>query len=100
MGQETFSPFNSRELLISLLGLPKKYRRKENPVVYKKIIEHLWPDVLQVPINPGPKKIAIRITQYLGIFPLFRNLKLWWNLLQELIIRKLSMYLKIYITKF
>ncbi len=80
LGLKTFSPFNSRELLLSLYGLPKKYRRKQNPVVYKKMIEILWPEVLHVPVNPGPKKIAMRITQYLGIFPIFRNLKLWWNL--------------------
>ena len=79
-GFEIFSPFNSRELILTLYGLPKKYRRKQNPVVYKKMIEMLWPDVLQVPVNPGFKKIAMRITQYLGIFPIFRNLKLWWNL--------------------
>jgi hypothetical protein len=80
MGINSFSPFNSRELILTLYGLPKKYRRKQNPVVYKKMIEILWPEVLQVPVNPGFKKIAMRITQYLGIFPIFRNLKLWWNL--------------------
>jgi hypothetical protein len=79
-GIEVFSPFNSRELILTLYGLPKKYRRKQNPVVYKKMIEILWPEVLQIPVNPGLKKIAMRITQYLGIFPIFRNLKLWWNL--------------------
>jgi hypothetical protein len=82
-GTEVFSPFNSRELLLTLYGVNKKYRRKQNPVVYRNIIKQLWPEVMQVPINPGAKKVAIRITQYLGIFPPFRNLKLWWNLSKE-----------------
>jgi hypothetical protein len=82
-GIEVFSPFNSRELILTLYGLPKKYRRKQNPIVYKKMIEILWPELLQVPVNPGRKKIAMRVTQYLGIFPIFRNLKLWWNLFKD-----------------
>ncbi len=80
-GTEVLSPFNSRELLLLLNGINKKYRRKQNPVIYKKIIQQLWPEVLCAPVNPGIKKIAMRITQYLGIFSFFRNLKLWWNMI-------------------
>lgn len=79
-GIEVFSPFNCRKYILTLYGLPKKYRRKQNPVIYKKMIELLWPEVLQVPVNPGLKQIVMRITQYIGIFPIFRNLKLWWNI--------------------
>jgi len=77
MGYEMFSLFNSRELLLTLYGLPKKYRRKQNPVVYKRMIQYLWPEILRVPVNPGIKKIAMRLTQKIGIFPVFRNMKLW-----------------------
>lgn len=80
MGYEIYSPFNSRDFLLTIYGLPKKYRRKQNPIVYKNMIKLLWPEVLAYPINPGLKKIAMRITQYLGIFPIFRNLKLHYNL--------------------
>lgn len=71
-----FSPFNSRELLLTLLSIDKKYRRKQNPIVYKKMISELWPELLEVPVNPGRKKMAMRITQGVRIFPLLRNLKL------------------------
>lgn len=75
-GIEVFSPFNSRELMMTLMSVDKKYRRKQNPILYKKIIEELWPEVLQVPVNSGMKKKAMRITQKLGIFSFLRNLKL------------------------
>ncbi len=81
-GIEKFSPFNSRELILTFLSVDKKYRRKQNPVLYKRMIDELWPEVLQAPINPGTKKIAMRITQKLGIFTLFRNLKLNYYLLK------------------
>ncbi len=80
MGHEIYSPFYSRDFLLTIYGLPKKYRRKQNPIVYKKMIKLLWPEVLAYPVNPGLKKIAMKITQYLGIFPIFRNLKLYYNL--------------------
>lgn len=75
-GIEVFSPFNSRELMMTLMSVDKKYRRKQNPILYKKIIEELWPETLQVPVNPGMKKMVMKITQKLGVFPLLRNLKL------------------------
>ncbi len=81
-GFKAFSPFNSRELILTLYGVHKKYRHKENPVLYRKMINLLWPDVLQVPVNPGVKQKAIKVTQLLGIFSVFRNLKLWWNMLK------------------
>lgn len=80
MGVEIYSPFNSREFLLTIYGLPKKYRKKQNPIIYYKMIKKLWPEVMAYPVNPGLKKIAIRITQCLGIFAIFRNLKLHYNL--------------------
>ena len=44
------------------------------------MINLLWPEVMAYPVNPGLKKIAMRITQQLGIFPIFRNIKLYYNL--------------------
>jgi hypothetical protein len=81
-GYEIFSPFNSREMLLTLYGLPKKYRRKQNTVVYKEIIKYLWPELINVPINPGLKSKLMQVTQYVGIFQIFRNLKLWFNMLK------------------
>lgn len=49
---EEISPFNNRFLLLSLLFLPNKIRKKENPIFYKKIIKNLWEDCLNIPVNP------------------------------------------------
>lgn len=82
-GTEVFSPFNSRELLMTLYGVKKRYRRKQNPVLYKKMIQLLWPETLQQPVNPGSKKILIRLTQKIGLFSLIRNTKLQVLMLRQ-----------------
>jgi hypothetical protein len=49
--QETFTPFNNRELLDVLLSIDFRYRKWPNFRLFKKIIETLWKEVLSVPIN-------------------------------------------------
>ena len=75
LGLDVFSPFNSRELIVTLLSVDKKYRRKHNPILYKHIILNLWPDVLQVPVNPDARRIIMKITKKMGVYPLLKNIK-------------------------
>lgn len=70
---ELYSPFNSRELLITLLSVDEKYRDKQNPVLYKHIIKHLWGDVLQVPVNPPFKIQVIKMLHKIGVYTFYRN---------------------------
>ncbi|EJO5349213.1 hypothetical protein NRP93_003377 [Clostridium botulinum] len=53
---EEFSPFNNKNLLLSLLKLDLKYRMPPDYILYKKIMEILWPEVLMEPFNPQNKK--------------------------------------------
>lgn len=73
---ELYSPFNSRELLITLLSVNEKYRGKQNPVLYKHIIKLLWKEVLLVPVNPSLKLQVIKVLQKIGIYTLYRNVLL------------------------
>lgn len=73
---ELFSPFNSRELLVTLLSVDEKYRDKQNPVLYKHIIKYLWEDVLQVPVNPSFKIQVIKALHKIGIYTYYRNILL------------------------
>lgn len=50
--QESFSPFNYRPLLENMLGTPIKYRRSPDYLLYRRIINCLWPDLLNWPVNP------------------------------------------------
>lgn len=55
--QETFVPFNNRELLDIMLRIDPIYRCTDNNLLYKKAMENLWPEVLSEPINPKNIKI-------------------------------------------
>ncbi len=70
---ELFSPFNSRELLITLLSVNEKNRGKQNPILYKHITQLLWKDVLKVPVNPSLKLKIIRVLQKAGVYVAYRN---------------------------
>ena len=54
--KDIFTPFNCRNLLISMLSIEEKYRRPPKYILYEKLIFKLWPEVLSVPINPHKKK--------------------------------------------
>lgn len=49
--QESFTPFNNRELLSTILSLSKKHRIKQNNFLYKTIIHKQCPDLLIIPYD-------------------------------------------------
>jgi hypothetical protein len=56
--QETIIPYNNRYLIKRMLAIPLD--KRVNYVLYYKLIKHLWPDVLKIPINPLTFDIIIR----------------------------------------
>lgn len=50
--QETCSPYNHRELLVTLLSCPIRSRRAPGYRLYRQLIRALWPELLRTPINP------------------------------------------------
>ncbi len=52
--QEEFAPFACRELLVTLLGVDERYRKPPDYRLYRDVMRHLWPEVLDEPINPKP----------------------------------------------
>ncbi|MFS4416959.1 hypothetical protein [Maribacter sp. 2307ULW6-5] len=53
MVHETFTPFNNRELLDTMLRIDPKYRSKpKNYQLYRDTISKLWPEALSQPVNP------------------------------------------------
>jgi len=57
---EEFSPFNNRKLLMVLLSFEEKHRKGPRHNAYRAIIEHLWKEVLEEPINPLTTKEKVK----------------------------------------
>ncbi len=81
IAQESFSPFNYRPLMTMMLGVPVKYRREPDYLLFQRMIKRLWPELLNWPINPKPMnlkgKIEMRLRQLLlnlGLYALVRRL--------------------------
>jgi len=49
---EEISPFNCRMIIESLSSLPRKLRAAPEYPVYKELIQYMWPETLEFPINP------------------------------------------------
>src|SRR5690606_18222842 len=49
---ERFTPFDSRPILATLLGVDPVHRQGPDFPLYRRIIEILWPELLREPVNP------------------------------------------------
>jgi hypothetical protein len=54
--REIITPYNCREVLTIFLGVDERYRRAPDSALFHRLIDKLWPDVLQEPINPRPRQ--------------------------------------------
>jgi hypothetical protein len=54
--RDIFTPFNCRDVLATLLAVPKQYRQSPACSIYYKLIGRLWPEVLEEPVNPHKKQ--------------------------------------------
>jgi len=78
-----YSPFCSRDLLITLLATNRKYRDSHLNVLYNRIIKILSPKASKIPINPCLMQRIIRLMKILRVFNLYRTLGLkfhWLNI--------------------
>ena len=75
--QETFSPFNNRELLDTMLRTNPIHRVGSKNVLFKEAMKKLWPEALTEPINPLTKKQKIKnnIKKFLVKIGIFDKLK-------------------------
>jgi len=59
--RDIFTPYNSREVLTTLLGVEESQRRSPRYRIFRTLIARLWPELLQAPINPMSRKARARI---------------------------------------
>lgn len=57
---EDYSPFDNRELLMTLYNVDKNYRSYDSSTLYKEIMKKLWPEVLSEPVNPPAFKDKVK----------------------------------------
>ena len=76
--QDIFTPYNCRDVLVTLLSVEERYRKKPDFLLYRMAIERLWPEVLEEPINPQPPakrkrfitRLVGRLRKYHSLFTL------------------------------
>ena len=66
--RDIFTPFNCRELLVCLLSVDERYRSAPDYTVFKLLIEKMWPELMNEPINPqgshkklGPSRVLRKV---------------------------------------
>lgn len=77
--QEMFTPFNNREIIDLMLGVPHRDRTKPEYLLFRKVICRLWPELLNYPINPKPLSRRVfnsikKITIELGFYDILRKI--------------------------
>ncbi|MBN1183338.1 MAG: hypothetical protein JXB49_13685 [Bacteroidales bacterium] len=75
IAQEEVNIYNSRLLISLFLSVDSKFIIPPRSVLQKKIINHLWPEVLKKPINPSLKNKIIIVLQHIGIYRLLIKIK-------------------------
>lgn len=50
--REIFTPYNCRQLFVTLLGVDERYRRDPDYHLFQRAIQKAWPELLSEPINP------------------------------------------------
>lgn len=85
---EKIDPFNSHLLYEIFLGVDEKFRNylESPPVFFREMIRHMWPDLLEWPVNP-PYTIQDKVTWLLvelGLYELYTELRYQVNYLKHI----------------
>ena len=75
LSNEEFPPFNCRKLIDLFLSVDDKYRMPSSMLIFRKMIESLWPEVLSQPVNPGRYTIKKKLKSLI-VNSLFNLLKI------------------------
>jgi hypothetical protein len=54
--RDIFTPYNCRELLLTLLSVDERLRRHPKYSLFPALIKALWPEVLSEPVNPHDRR--------------------------------------------
>ena len=65
--KDLFTPYNCRSIINTMLSVKLDYMMPPKNEFYMKLINNLWPDVLDIPINPH-KEIKRSVYSKLRLF--------------------------------
>jgi hypothetical protein len=72
--REIITPYNCRAVLTTMLGVDERYRRAPDYALFRQVIDRLWPEVLQEPINPHTHKTWLQYVR-----GELRSLRKYWS---------------------
>lgn len=68
IAQDETLPLNSRQLMITLFSVTRRYRDENLCLLHRKIVGYLWKDTLRFPVNPGFRKYFLIAVKFMGIY--------------------------------
>lgn len=74
IAQEDINPFNCRSLNELFLSVPDKYIERPFFRLQREIIKYLWPDLIEIPINPSKQGKFLILIKYLGLQNVFQKI--------------------------
>lgn len=83
---EEVNPCNSHQLYEVFLGVDNKYTKYKNNILFEKMIQRMWPELLEWPINP-PYNMKAKVAKFLkqlGVYGLLIELKYQVNYVRHL----------------
>ena len=75
IAQEDINLFNSRDLVVLILSVNPKYIEIPYYKFHTEIIKLLWPELLNVPINPGWRTSLQKAFKTIGLLDLYYMLR-------------------------
>jgi hypothetical protein len=57
--KDIVTPFNCREIAVTMLSVPVRYRKGPDYPLFQRLVAKMWPEVLDAPINPHRRRSLI-----------------------------------------
>jgi hypothetical protein len=57
--KDIFTPYNCRELLVTMLSVDERHRRPPHHRLFTDLIRRIWPEALDQPVNPHKRKTGL-----------------------------------------
>lgn len=80
IAQEDINPYNSHHLVTLILSSNKRWQRNPSYPLHRKILNHLWSEYNEYPLNPGLVPTVKRITFKTGLLTPFYKIRFKLNL--------------------
>lgn len=70
----TFSPFNARQIIDTMLSVDRSLRDKDNHALFAAYIKAKSPEIKNIAINPTLRKTLLKTGKKIGVYTLYKNI--------------------------